>query len=385
MRKVWHWLIQILDSTPAEYAPQIRGQQRRGQSVVELALISPILIIMLMGLAEIGWFANNYLTLLDVTRAGARRATTLQDGLSSRQWQNAASYMPAEALPVEYQMPYVDIAGNALTGAALVEAQNFRSAYRDYPPFAGCGTRFTGFYNEVACTMVASMDPLALDRTNGVDDIIISGFTIENVDASRYGGAWLGANRPLSGQNVPQLVVAGRWPSNANECDVLESPPGSGSLIVSGRDPRDPFDIDENNARTVMPNNDIPNGVNDFTEIEGFDARATNTLLAEKQVGYVWFGNHEIPDTRCIGSEWTIARVEQLMNLPNFTVASVAERRVLPAQGLVLVEIYWQHELLLKFPLFNPVYNLLGDRTTLYVWSAFPLPSVEPFDLVFPP
>ncbi|MBK8028832.1 MAG: pilus assembly protein [Chloroflexi bacterium] len=57
-------IVQILDDTPAIY-----GERRKGQSVVELALVTPILIILLAGLIEVGWFANNYLTLLDVSRA----------------------------------------------------------------------------------------------------------------------------------------------------------------------------------------------------------------------------------------------------------------------------------------------------------------------------
>ena len=73
MKAVIRRIIQILDNTPAEYAPK-RGQRQSGQSVVELALITPILIVMFAGLVEVGWFANNYLTILDVTRAGARRA-----------------------------------------------------------------------------------------------------------------------------------------------------------------------------------------------------------------------------------------------------------------------------------------------------------------------
>lgn len=383
MRKLFRQLIHILDSTPAEYQP-LPKQRQRGQSLVEMALVTPILIIMLMGLVEIGWFANNYLTLLDVTRAGARRATTLQDALSPREWDNMASYMPAEALALPFQMPYVDSSGNVLTIGTpeRQRAETLRVVYRDYGGISGCGAQIA-FYNEVICTMLSSMEPLEMNPDNDIDDIIVSGFSIENVDASRY-ASWLGPNRPLAGQNVPQLVVAGRWPSNANECDVIESPPNSGTFIVQGREPRDPFDIDENNRQTVRPANDIVNGVDDFTEVPGFDPIAGDPARAEKQVGYVWYGNHVIPNTRCLGSEWTIAQVERLVNLPSYNLTTNDERSVLPAQGLVLVEMYWQHELLLKFPLFNPVYSMLGDQTTLYVWAVFPLPTVEPFDLIFP-
>ena len=42
-------IFRILDGTPAVY-----GQYSRGQSLVELALVTPLLIVLLMGLAEIG-------------------------------------------------------------------------------------------------------------------------------------------------------------------------------------------------------------------------------------------------------------------------------------------------------------------------------------------
>ena len=42
--------------------------------------------------------------------------------------------------------------------------------------------------------MIASMDPLDF-RNNGVDDIIVSAFSLARVDASRN-AAWLGPNRP---------------------------------------------------------------------------------------------------------------------------------------------------------------------------------------------
>jgi hypothetical protein len=51
MRKVLRKILEILDGTPAVYGKQ-KGWN--GQSVVELSLVTPILIVLLMGLAEIG-------------------------------------------------------------------------------------------------------------------------------------------------------------------------------------------------------------------------------------------------------------------------------------------------------------------------------------------
>lgn len=371
MRKQLVKILQLLDGTPAVY-----GKRQTGQSVVELALVTPILIILFAGLVEIGWFANNYLTLLDVTRAGARRATTLQDALSPLSWNNESSYVNYSTDPVslsylapELRMPYFNDVGTAQRAREEFERARFRA----------CGER--AFYNEIICTMIASMDPLDF-RNNGVDDIIVSAFSLARVDASRN-AAWLGPNRPYPGQDIPQMAVVGRYPTNANECDVIESAPGSGAFVPSPLEPRDPFDFNENGYRDIRPQNDIVDGVNDFTELGGFDTRLVDITLAEKQVGFAWFGHHRIPGTACTGSEWTMAEIEQLVNLPNYEMTNDERRDRMPSQGLVMVEMYWQHDLLLRIPIFAPVFTILGDDTTIYVWAAFPLPSTEPY-IIFP-
>ncbi len=48
---------------------------QRGQSFTELALILPILLLLLAGLVEVGFFINRYLDALDLTREAARFAS----------------------------------------------------------------------------------------------------------------------------------------------------------------------------------------------------------------------------------------------------------------------------------------------------------------------
>jgi len=72
MRAILRKILAILDGTPTG---------RRGQSLVELTLTLPILMVMILGLTEIGWYANNYLTLLDVVREAGRFGAT-RDPLS---------------------------------------------------------------------------------------------------------------------------------------------------------------------------------------------------------------------------------------------------------------------------------------------------------------
>lgn len=45
-----------------------------GQAAAEMALILPILCAILLGIAQFGIAFNNYITLTDATRAGARKA-----------------------------------------------------------------------------------------------------------------------------------------------------------------------------------------------------------------------------------------------------------------------------------------------------------------------
>ncbi|MEJ5203114.1 MAG: TadE family protein [Anaerolineales bacterium] len=52
-----------------------RSKHPRAQSLLELALILPVLLIMLLGLAEVAVFIGRYLDLLDLTREAARFAS----------------------------------------------------------------------------------------------------------------------------------------------------------------------------------------------------------------------------------------------------------------------------------------------------------------------
>jgi hypothetical protein len=51
---------------------RIRHKRRRGQSLVEFALMAPILLIILSGLFEFGFIFNHYLAVLDAARNASR-------------------------------------------------------------------------------------------------------------------------------------------------------------------------------------------------------------------------------------------------------------------------------------------------------------------------
>ena len=54
--------------------PMKRVHEQRGQTMVEFAIVLPILCILLFGAIQFGILFNNYVTLTDAVRAGARKA-----------------------------------------------------------------------------------------------------------------------------------------------------------------------------------------------------------------------------------------------------------------------------------------------------------------------
>jgi hypothetical protein len=335
MRKLLQKIIQILDGTPAQY-----GKRERGQSVLEMAFITPLLIVLILGTVEVGWFTNNYLILMEVTRVGARRATILESDDSPIGWERDT--MKYNATPdTSGTRQYVQSCSGPFVAATAANPDPF------------------GFYNLIACVMAQSMSPLVLDDTNGEDDIIISAFSIQTFFPAVAPAPALPASVPTN-----RAVVVARYPSNANECVTF----------AGERDPFDYFSIGTWNVGAP----------NQRTELDGYDeptARPGNVPPIpgdpERQVGYVFFGNHEIPSTTCIGSEFTVANIESLFNLSNMGLNN-STRAYMPSYGVTLVEIYWQHKLLLQFPAFSPFFRMLGNQTTLHVWAAFPTPSIEP-------
>src|SRR5438105_1194088 len=63
---------------------------KHGQSLVEMALTAPILVVLILGLVEIGFLANDYMVLLDAVRAAGRAAVNL-DPTGFPAWHNASN------------------------------------------------------------------------------------------------------------------------------------------------------------------------------------------------------------------------------------------------------------------------------------------------------
>ena len=483
MRKLLNTILRMLDGTPQ----RLQGRER-GQTLMEMAFITPVLIVMVVGIVEIGWYANNYLILLEVTRVGARQGTVLTGDLSPLSWVE-----PATTHPIAYLLNNgyttspsgsgfngmgVD-AGMTADGSAPADALNFRDC-----SIVG---QFSGFYNFIACTMIESLDPLTLKgrAANSTDpsfksirilgssdlrkipipdDIVISVFSLQSFNNADPAITANPLTEPeayriqseifsrtydfeddarTQGKYPPghQVRVVGRYPTNANECNVWFEPVDAAQLgsdliidrilaplypLEPGDSPQpappagafsfddsigtDPFDYFPSNTRDTT----TINGRLFALELAGFDTGA------EFQRGFVWTGQRVVRETDgnrqlvCLGSTWTNEMVEEFMNSPLFLNASapsepqsddypdtgsyndayaayVTERdnfnallqersQYLPSQGMVLVEMTWGHDLLLDFPFFATLLQMFGDtqNVQISVWAAFPVPSVEP-------
>ncbi|MEP6984720.1 MAG: TadE family protein, partial [Chloroflexota bacterium] len=289
MQSVPKKIFQILDGTPAVY-----GQHSRGQSLVELALVTPLLIVLLMGLAEIGWFANNYLILLETTRVGARYGAVQVDTKAPAAWPLAASLIPLlqpDAVSATY-------------------AQSFRRC-----PIPG--SDYERFFNTIVCPMIQSaMNPLPFrsdftgdattaltpDGGNGVDDIVVSTFALKSINPldPDIPAAMRSTLQLVQGRDATQqqVIVVGRYPENANECTAD---------TAADKDTRDPFDYINYlvPANTELPTRNyiVPTGLDPlnkdnwlYYELPGYDVNTSAN--PERQRGFDFTGQHVITSTR---------------------------------------------------------------------------------------
>jgi len=144
IQQLWRWV-------------RAAQSKQRGQSLVELAFIFPILLLMLAGLVEVGYYANNYLTVLDASREGARYAADMNPKLPAMDTFNYATF-EKDTLDLCNPAFGGDPDSDACTEAVMAE---------------GCSE--TGYlYHKAACLVQASLYPLELDLSNENMDVVVS-------------------------------------------------------------------------------------------------------------------------------------------------------------------------------------------------------------------
>jgi Flp pilus assembly protein TadG len=85
-------------------------QSEDGQAIVEFVIVLPLLVLLLLGIAQFGLAFHNYLSITDATRVGARAAavkrtagacaaatTAIQNTVSAKQWTAISSRITCTA------------------------------------------------------------------------------------------------------------------------------------------------------------------------------------------------------------------------------------------------------------------------------------------------
>jgi hypothetical protein len=130
----------------------------RGQSLVELTFVFPILLLMLAGLIEVGYYINNYLTVLDASREAARHAADLN---------------PRSPYTDNFMMSNYD--GNPVSEQNACGGAPGEVNGPDSPGCLDLGCDVTGyFYHKAACLVETNMHPLSLDLSNPNVDVVIT-------------------------------------------------------------------------------------------------------------------------------------------------------------------------------------------------------------------
>jgi len=94
-----------------------------GQAAAEMALVLPFLVAILLAIAQFGVAFNNYITLTDATRAGARKASVGRfvgdNGASAvTAVRSAAANLNQTDLSVDVTSPNWSVPGSAVTVTA---------------------------------------------------------------------------------------------------------------------------------------------------------------------------------------------------------------------------------------------------------------------------
>ena len=158
-----------------------RFSSRHGQSMLEMALLLPILLILIAGMIEIGVYANDYLTLLDATREGARFGVNLDPSLTIQE--------PFDAR-TGASVPFPDLRLPTLVTPGMTAEQLYDLCDQG---------KTVNFYYEVACLTFQNIPLGQLTTTTSIsDDIVITviGYTKTGEIVSRWPLAPSGV-RPL--------------------------------------------------------------------------------------------------------------------------------------------------------------------------------------------
>ncbi|MCA1564020.1 MAG: pilus assembly protein [Acidobacteria bacterium] len=114
-------------------------KSERGQTMVEFALVLPIFVVLLFGIVQFGIAFNNYITLTDAARAGARKAAVSRNSTDPAGQCKAAVMAAADNLDSAVLGPTVSCASTWAPGSEVtVHAEYpYEISLLDWAVFSG--------------------------------------------------------------------------------------------------------------------------------------------------------------------------------------------------------------------------------------------------------
>lgn len=81
------------------------GRREDGQALVEFAIVTPVLLLLVLGIVQFGILFNNYITLTDAVRAGARQGAVSRQhsdpvGVTTNRVRQSAAGLDANKLSI---------------------------------------------------------------------------------------------------------------------------------------------------------------------------------------------------------------------------------------------------------------------------------------------
>ncbi|MCS6870604.1 MAG: pilus assembly protein [Anaerolineae bacterium] len=380
MRRALRQLINVLDGKP---------NAAKGQSLVESALTFPILLLMVLGLAELGFAMNYYLTMLDLVREAGRRGANLSPVFWDDNDTRNYNRLDCDTEPTTFN---------------IISNQNRRRPRGPsdaYGYTTGPEGEF-GFFDGIACQIITSMPPMEFEDLRPWEgsgdappsnpnrsaeftknDIVVSAFSYVTMDFSRpeYSIGQIGSRVP---SNRLYVRITGRYPRDNRYCVTAN---GSG-------DERDPFDYKTPDLYLTWRNGrpaDLDElGYGIPTDDPRYNrARENITTQSQGIRGFVFTGNSigtansSNASDYCIGSRFTVQEVEDRLNA---SLSAQGLERYRPSGGLVLVEMFWQYHP--RF--FQPIVALFGgsgffagadgsleNDPVFHVFAFFPAPGAQ--------
>lgn len=302
-----------------------RAKKSRGQSLVEVALFLPLLLMMLGGLIEFGFALNQYLNALDAAREAARYSSDGDPGIRAFCYDGDNDDLLDDA----------NVAPNLAIDDGCPGGQAQQNAYQDdeildkFPDPNQPISIYKGtadFYAQAAYIALQTIKPVPLDPAR--DDVVISVFRI------------------LSG------TVVGRWPN----CE----PDGAEDC------PRDPPTYTETLGEW---------------HLFGF---GTDEACADGDDD----DSDGVPDDGCDGGppqvgptvDWSCNRSATLAPLCHPSLIGIDDvenvlRPDAPNSAAIAVEIFYSYNQVLKLPWITP---FVPDPIQMHTYTIAPVPAAEP-------